>query len=64
MRPASRRKRPALTAEFRECLAALRSRFARTVATTEQEMATLEPQQRGEIGEGAATGFTGDVLAA
>jgi DnaK suppressor protein len=61
-RPA-RRRRPRLTAEFRQRLAAMRWALARTVATTDEELATLEAQQPGDFGEGASTGAIGDLLA-
>jgi RNA polymerase-binding transcription factor len=37
--------------------------LARTVATTDEELATLEAQQRSDFGEGALTAGTGDLLA-
>ena len=37
--------------------------LARTVATTNEELATLEAQQRSDFGEGATTGVVGDLLA-
>jgi DnaK suppressor protein len=63
MTTSTRRKRPRLTAEFRQQLAAMRWSLARTVATTDEELATLEAQQPGEFAEGAATGVVGDLLA-
>ena len=62
MTTSTRRKRPRLTAEFRQQLAAMRWSLARTVATTDEELATLEAQQPGEFAEGAATGVVGDLL--
>ena len=62
MTTSTRRKRPRLTAEFRQQLAAMRWSLARTVATTDEELATLEAQQPGEFAEGAATGAVGDLL--
>jgi hypothetical protein len=59
----TRRRRPHLTAEFRQQLTAMRRSLAGTVATTDEEMATLEAQQPGEFAEGAATGVVGDLLA-
>jgi RNA polymerase-binding transcription factor DksA len=52
-----------LTAEFQQRLTEMCFDLARTVATTDEEMATLEAQQRGDFGEGAATGVMGDLLA-
>jgi len=63
MTTSTRRKRPRLTAEFRQQLAAMRWSLARTVATTDEELATLEAQQPSDFGEGAATGVVGDLLA-
>jgi DnaK suppressor protein len=63
MTTSTRRKRPHLTPEFRRQLTAMRWSLARTVATTDEELATLEPQQPGELAEGAATGVVGDLLA-
>jgi DnaK suppressor protein len=63
MTTSTRRKRPRVTAEFRQRLAAMRWSLARTVATTDEELATLESQQPSEFGEGAATGVIGDLLA-
>jgi DnaK suppressor protein len=62
MTTSTRRRRPRLTAEFRQRLAAMRWSLARTVATTDEELATLEAQQRSEFGEGATTGAVGDLL--
>jgi DnaK suppressor protein len=62
MTTSTRRKRPRVTAEFRQRLAAMRWSLARTVATTDEELATLESQQPSEFGEGAATGVIGDLL--
>jgi DnaK suppressor protein len=56
------RKRPRLTADFRQQLTAMRRSLARTVATTDEELATLEAPQPGEFAEGAATGVIGDLL--
>lgn len=63
MTTSKRRKRPHVTAEFRRQLTAMRWSLARTVATTDEELATLEAPQPGEFGEGAATGVVGDLLA-
>jgi len=63
MTTSTRRKRPHLTAEFRQQLTAMRRSLAGTVATTDEELATLEAQQPGEFAEGAATGAVGDLLA-
>jgi DnaK suppressor protein len=63
MTTSTRRKRPRLTAEFRQRLTEMRWSLARTVATTDEELATLEAQQRSDFGEGAATGVVGDLLA-
>ena len=63
MTTSTRRKRPRLTAEFRQRLTEMRWRLARTVATTDEELATLEAQQPSDFGEGAATGVVGDLLA-
>ena len=57
------RKRPRATAEFRQRLASMRWSLAGTVATTDEELATLETQQPSEFGEGATTGVIGDLLA-
>ena len=62
MTTSTRRRRPRLTAEFRQQLTAMRWSLARTVATTDEELATLEAQQPGEFAEGAATGAIGDLL--
>jgi DnaK suppressor protein len=63
MTTSTRRKRPRLTAEFRQRLTEMRWSLARTVATTDEELATLEAQQPSDFGEGAATGVVGDLLA-
>jgi len=63
MTTSTRRKRPHLTAEFRQRLTEMRWSLARTVATTDEELATLEAQQPSDFGEGAATGVVGDLLA-
>jgi len=63
MTTSTRRRRPHLTAEFRQQLTAMRRSLACTVATTDEELATLEAQQPGEFAEGAATGVVGDLLA-
>jgi len=62
MTTSTRRKRPRLTAEFRQRLTEMRWSLARTVATTDEELATLEAQQPSDFGEGAATGVVGDLL--
>jgi DnaK suppressor protein len=56
------RKRPRLPADFRQQLTAMRRSLARTVATTDEELATLEAPQPGEFAEGAATSVIGDLL--
>jgi RNA polymerase-binding transcription factor len=63
MTTSTRRKRPRLTAEFRQRLTEMRWSLARTVATTDEELATLAAQQPSDFGEGAATGVVGDLLA-
>jgi len=63
MTTSTRRKRPRLTAKFRQRLTEMRWSLARTVATTDEELATLEAQQPSDFGEGAATGVVGDLLA-
>jgi hypothetical protein len=63
MTTSTRRRRPRLTAEFRHRLTEMRWSLARTVATTDEELATLEAQQPSDFGEGAATGVVGDLLA-
>ena len=63
MTTSTRRKRPRLTAELRRQLTAMRWSLARTVATTDEELATLEAQQPSDFGEGSATGVVGDLLA-
>jgi DnaK suppressor protein len=63
MTTSTRRKRPRLTAAFRQRLTEMRWSLARTVATTDEELATLEAQQPSDFGEGAATGVVGDLLA-
>lgn len=62
MTTSTRRRRPRVTAEFRQRLAAMRWGMARTVATTDEELATLEAQQPSEFTEGAMTGVIGDQL--
>ena len=62
MTTSTRRRRPRVTAEFRQRLAAMRWAMARTVATTDAELATLEAQQPSEFTEGAMTGVIGDLL--
>jgi DnaK suppressor protein len=62
MTTSTHRKRPRLAAEFRQQLTAMRRSLAGTVATTDEELATLEAQQPGEFAEGAATGAVGDLL--
>jgi RNA polymerase-binding transcription factor len=59
----TRRRRPQLVTEFRRRLNALRYDMARTVATTDEELATLEAQQRGEIAENASTSVGRELLA-
>jgi len=59
----TRRKRPRLTVEFRQRLTEMRWSLARTVATTDEELATLEAHQLSDFGDGAATGAVGDLLA-
>jgi RNA polymerase-binding protein DksA len=55
--------RPSLTKEFQQRLTEMCLGLARTVATTDEELATLEAQQRSDFGEGALTAGTGDLLA-
>jgi hypothetical protein len=55
----TRRKRPSLTKEFQQRLTEMCLGLARTVATTDEELATLEAQQRSDFGEGALTAGTG-----
>jgi RNA polymerase-binding transcription factor DksA len=52
-----------MTTEFQQRLTEMCLGLARTVATTDEELATLEAQQRGDFGEGAMTGAVGDLLA-
>jgi RNA polymerase-binding protein DksA len=59
----ARRDDPNLAAEFRQRLTEMCLDLARTVATTNEELATLEAQQSSDFGEGAATGVVGDLLA-
>ena|SRR5690349_3800181 len=62
MRTSTRRKRPPVTAEFRQRLAVMRQRLARTLATTDAELAALEAEPAGEIGENAASGVAEEIL--
>ena len=62
MTTSTRRRRPRVTTEFRQRLAAMRWGMARTVATTDEELASLEAQQPSEFTEGAMTGVIGDLL--
>ena len=55
----TRSKRPSLTTELQQRLTEMCLGLARTVATTDEELATLEAQQRSDFGEGAATGGRG-----
>ena len=57
------KKRPNLTTEFQQRLTEMCFGLARTVATTGEELATLDAQQRSDFGEGAAAGGVGDLLA-
>ena len=57
------KKRPNLTTEFQQRLTEMCFGLARTVATTDEELATLDAQQRSDFGEGAAAGGVGDLLA-
>ena len=59
----TRKKRPNRTAEFQQRLTEMCFGLARTIATTDEELATLEAQQRSDFGEGAAAGVVGDLLA-
>ena len=59
----TRKKRPDLTTEFQQRLTEMCFGLARTVATTDEELATLDAQQRSDFGEGAAAGGVGDLLA-
>jgi RNA polymerase-binding protein DksA len=59
----TRREQPSLTAEFQQRLTEMCFSLARTVATTDQELATLEAQQPSDFAEGATTGVVGDLLA-
>ena len=59
----TRRQRPDLTTEFQQRLTEMCFGLARTVATTDEELATLDAQQRSDFGEGAAAGGVGDLLA-
>ena len=62
MTTSTRRRRPRVTTEFRQRLAAMRWGMARTVATTDDELATLHSQQPSEFTEGAMTGVIRDLL--
>jgi len=59
----TRRQRPDLTTEFQQRLTEMCFGLARTVATTDEELATLDAQQRSDFGEGATAGGVGDLLA-
>ena len=59
----TRKKRPDLTTEFQQRLTEMCFGLARTVATTDEELATLDAQQRSDFGEGATAGGVGDLLA-
>ena len=59
----ARTEQPSLTAEFQQRLTEMCFDLARTVATTDEELATLETPQRSDFGEGAAEGVVGDLLA-
>lgn len=62
--PRTRRSRaPRVLTEFRQRLDAMRASMTRTVATTDEELATLEAQQRSEIGEIVSTSAARDLLA-
>lgn len=58
----TRRKRESMIDEFRQQLAAMRASLARTLVTTDEELAAVEVQQRGEIAEGATAAVVGDLL--
>ena len=58
-----RREPPRLTAEFQQRLTEMCLSLARSVAKTDEELATLEAQQPSDFGEGAATGVVRDLLA-
>jgi DnaK suppressor protein len=51
-----------LVHEFRQRLTAMRVDLARTLATTDEELAAVGLQQAGEFAEGAAAGVIGDLL--
>jgi DnaK suppressor protein len=63
MRTSTRTNRTGQSAEFRQRLAAMRLDLARTVATTDEELATLEAHQPGALVEDAATDVVGGLLA-
>lgn len=58
----TRGTRANLIHEFRQRLAAMRVDLARTLATTDEELAAVAVQQSGEFAEGAAAGVVGDLL--
>jgi hypothetical protein len=57
----TRKKQPDLTTEFQQRLTEMCFGLARRVATTDEELATLDAQQRSDFGEGAAAGGVGDL---
>lgn len=62
MATATRRKRTNVVGEFRQRLTTMRTDLARTLATTDEELAAVAMQQPGEIAEGAAAAVLGDLL--
>jgi DnaK suppressor protein len=62
MTTSTRKNQPRLTAEFRQRLTEMCLSLARTVATTDEELATLDAQQPSDFAEGAATGVVRDLL--
>jgi DnaK suppressor protein len=62
MATATRRKRTNVVGEFRQRLTTMRTDLARTLATTDEELAAVGVQQPGEVAEGAAAAVLGDLL--
>jgi DnaK suppressor protein len=58
----TRRKRASVIREFQQRLTAMRVSLARTLATTDEELAAVGVQQPGEFAEGAAAAVVGDLL--
>ena len=58
-----KKPRPNLKTEFQQRLTEMCLGLARTAATTDEEMATLEAQQPSDFGERAAAGGVADLLA-